>query len=109
MAQDPILTAFDALRERAPGAPLLIAPRGTATAGDIAELSRAAGGVLAGRPGGFAPGEVVALAACNGPGLPAALLALLRAGLPALLLDAHAPEAETRRTARSLGAATLLG
>jgi long-chain acyl-CoA synthetase len=108
MAQDPILTAFDALRERAPGAPLLIAPDRTATIGDVAALARAVGGVLAARPGGFAPGEVVGLAACNGPGLPAALLALLRAGLPALLLDAQAPETETRRTARSLGAGTLL-
>jgi acyl-CoA synthetase (AMP-forming)/AMP-acid ligase II len=111
-AQDPILSAFDALVRRAAAAPLLIAPRrsGTiaATVGEVDGLARAAGEVLAGRPGGFAPGEVVALAACNGPGLPAALLALLRAGLPALLLDAQAPETESLRIARSLGAATLL-
>src|SRR5882724_10018676 len=108
MAQDPILTAFDGLLATAAQAPLLIAPRRTATVGEVAALARVVGAVLAARPGGFAPGEVVALAACNGPGLPAALLALLRAGLPALLLDAHAPEAEARRTARSLGAAALL-
>jgi acyl-CoA synthetase (AMP-forming)/AMP-acid ligase II len=115
-AQDPILSAFDALGRRAASAPLLISPRrsgtsaGTivATVGDVDGLARAAAAALAARPGGFAPGEVVALAACNGPGLPAALLALLRAGLPALLLDARAPEAESLRIARSLGAATLL-
>jgi long-chain acyl-CoA synthetase len=108
MDQDPILSAFDSLVHRAPSAPLLIGPRHTATVADVDGLARAAGAVLAGRPGGFAPGEVVGLAACNGPGLPAALLALLRAGLPALLLDAQAPETESLRIARSLGAATLL-
>jgi long-chain acyl-CoA synthetase len=119
-AQDPIVSAFDALGRRAASAPLLIAPQrsgaiagtiaGTivATVGDVDGLARAVWGVLAVRPGGFAPGEVVALAACNGPGLLGALLALLRAGLPALLLDAQAPEAESLRSARSLGAATLL-
>jgi long-chain acyl-CoA synthetase len=106
MAQDPILAAFAALLRRAPDAPLLLAPRRTATIEEVAALAEAAGSVLAGR--GFAPGEVVALAACNGPGLPAALLALLKAGLPALLLDAHAPESEALRTARALGASTLL-
>ncbi|MEA2695431.1 MAG: long-chain acyl-CoA synthetase [Acidobacteriota bacterium] len=108
MAQDPILSAFDSLVLRASSAPLLIAPHHTATVGDVDRLARAASAVLAARPGGFAPGEVVALASCNGPGLPAALLALLRAGLPALLLDAQAPEAESLRIARSLGAATFL-
>jgi acyl-CoA synthetase (AMP-forming)/AMP-acid ligase II len=108
VAQDPILSAFDSLVLRASSAPLLIAPHHTATVGDVDRLARAASAVLAARPGGFAPGEVVALASCNGPGLPAALLALLRAGLPALLLDAQAPETESFRIARSLGAATLL-
>jgi long-chain acyl-CoA synthetase len=108
VAQDPILSAFDSFVLRAPSAPLLIAPHHTATVGDVDGLARAAGTVLAVRQGGFAPGEVVALAACNGPGLFAALLALLRAGLPALLLDAQAPETESLRIARSLGAATLL-
>jgi acyl-CoA synthetase (AMP-forming)/AMP-acid ligase II len=111
-AQDPILSAFDALVRRAAFAPLLIAPRrsGTvvATVGEVDGLARAMGNALAARPRGFAPGEVVALAACNGPELPGALLALFRAGLPALLLDAQAPEAESLRIARSLGAATLL-
>jgi acyl-CoA synthetase (AMP-forming)/AMP-acid ligase II len=115
-AQDPIVSAFDALGRRAASAPLLIAPQrsgtiaGTimATIGEVDDLARAVAGALAAHPRGFAPGEVVALAACNGPGLPGALLALLRAGLPALLLDAQAPEAESLRIARSLGAASLL-
>jgi long-chain acyl-CoA synthetase len=106
MAQDPILSAFDAQVRRDPAAPLLIAPQRAATVGEVEGLARAAGAVLAAR--GLAPGEVVGLAACNGPGLLAALVALLRAGLPALLLDAQAPEAESLRIARSLGAAALL-
>ncbi len=111
-AQDPIVSAFDALGRRSDSAPLLIAPQrsGTivATVGDVDGWAHAVSGALATRPGSFAPGEVVALAACNGPGFLAALLALLRAGLPALLLDAQAPEAESLRIARSLGAAMLL-
>lgn len=106
MVQDPILSAFDAQVSRSASAPLLIGPRRAATVGEVDGLARAVGEIL--RERGFAPGEVVGLAVCNGPGLPAALLALLRAGLPVLLLDAQAPAAESLRIARSLGAAALL-
>ena len=51
MAQDPILSAFDALVEKAAEAPLFLTPQRTATVGDLAELARAAGSVLAARPG----------------------------------------------------------
>ncbi|HTQ78684.1 MAG TPA: class I adenylate-forming enzyme family protein [Thermoanaerobaculia bacterium] len=108
LVQDPILSAFGAVLHRAPEAPLLLAQGRAVTVGEVDALAHQVGELLAARPGGFAPHEVVALAACNGPGLPAALLALWRCGLPALLLDAHAPEAEARRIARSLGAATVL-
>jgi len=107
-AQDPISTAFAALARHAATAPLVVSTSRTATVGDIDALAGVATAVLM-RPAARLPeGTVVGLAAANGPGLLASLLAVWRRGLAALLLDAQAPEAESRRIARSLGAAALL-
>src|SRR6202035_1415350 len=106
MMQDPIFQAFATRARRRPDAPLVVSPGRTATAGEVNDLARTAGEVLEQRS--FAPGEVVALAAGNGPGMLASLLALLQAGLPALRLDARAPEPKGLRIARALGPAPLL-
>ena len=106
MLQDPIVSSFARLVQRAPLAPLVVSPERRATAGDVDALARAAGSVLAGLS--LAPGSVVGLVAPNGPGFLASFLALRRAGLAALLLDGQTPEAEAQRIVRALGAAALL-
>jgi long-chain acyl-CoA synthetase len=107
-AQDPISEAFGALARRTPGAPLVVSTARTATVGEVDALAGVAAGRLERRAPGWPTGAVVGLAAGNGPGLLASLVALWRLGLSALLLDPQAPEAESRRIARSLGAAALL-
>ncbi|HVT61535.1 MAG TPA: fatty acid--CoA ligase family protein [Thermoanaerobaculia bacterium] len=104
---DPLLRAFELLVRARPQAPLVVAAQRRATVADVDALARAASRAL-GDDQAPPPGAVVGLAAGNGPGFLASLIALRRAGLAALLLDAHAPEAESLRIARALGAAALL-
>jgi acyl-coenzyme A synthetase/AMP-(fatty) acid ligase len=106
MKKDPIVQAFAGLVRKAPVRPLLASPEHQASAGDVDALARAATRTLALRR--LAPGAVVGLVACNGPGLLASLVALRRAGLAALLLDGHSPESESLRVVHSLGACGLL-
>ena len=102
----PMAQAFGRLLRRAPTDPLLVSPERRVSVAEVDALARAAGRHLAGRS--LAPGAVVGIAACNGPGFLASLLALRRAGLAALLLDGQSPESESLRVVRALGACGLL-
>ena len=105
---DPLVTAFDRLVRRTPGAPLLVSPRERSTAADVDALARAAGRILAEAASPTAPGEPVGLQAPNGPAFLAGLVALRRAGCAALLLDRRTPPLERRRIAREVGARRAL-
>ena len=104
--RDPLVRAFARRVARSPQAPLVVSPRGRATAADVDDLAAALADRLV--AGGVEPGRMVALLAPNGPGFLAGLLALRRAGVAALLLDCRAPETARRRTVASLGASHLL-
>jgi len=106
MANDPILTSFERLAERAPREALVVSRTRRADRGSVAALARGVARLLAGLPG--RPGAPIAFAARNGPGFLAGFLALRRLGHPVLLLDGGTPEAERRRIARGLGALALL-
>jgi long-chain acyl-CoA synthetase len=103
--RDTVVSAFERLVSRAPLAPLVSSPgHATVTVGELDALARAAVQALGGMP----PGQLVGLAAPNGPGFLAAFLALRREGFPVLLLDSESPLVDRRRTASLLGAAALL-
>ncbi len=107
MFSDPILRAFDRRLRRHPGEPLVVSRRRRpASPAGVDRMARSLGSRLAEID--VAPGEIVAVAAANGPGFLAALLAVRRAGAVALLLDARTPGPEKQRAAASLGAAARL-
>jgi long-chain acyl-CoA synthetase len=102
MPPEPLLQAFEARRRDAPGAPLVITPRRSASREEVAAAARAAGGALA--DAALRPGEAVALQAADGVAFLAGLLAVRTAGCAALLLDAKTPALERDRLAGELGA-----
>jgi long-chain acyl-CoA synthetase len=100
---DPILDPWASLVRRRPGDPLVLS---TARAMAVGEVDRWALD-CAGRAERSCPGELVALAADNGPGFLAAFVGLRRAGCVVLLLDARAPRGQRRALATSFGARAL--
>ena len=106
MLPDPILSAFDRRVRRFPDLPLVASRHRQASAAEVDRLAHSIGSRLAGHA--VEPGEIVGLAAADGPAFLAALLAVRRAGACALLFDARTPEPEKRRTAAALGTGCLL-
>lgn len=101
MYRDPILEAFDLLRERCPEKVLVASPSRSVTVADLDAL-----GVLAGETIDFphlAPGTLVGLAAPDGSAFLASFLALRRRGLVPVLLEGKAPPAARDRVADGLG------
>lgn len=104
MPSDPILTAFDRRRARAPHSPMLLSRRHAVTVDQVGTLDR----VIAERIAASGAGALVGLAAVNGPSFLAGFLAIRRAGRAALLIDSRTPKAEKLRIASGLGATTML-
>ena len=105
-APDPLVQAFDRLVQRSPAATLIASVTRRCTVRDIDALARSASRQL--ESAGLEPGQVVALAAGNGPGFLAAFLSLRRAGLAALLMDRRTPRAEQQRIVRRFGCPIIL-
>ncbi len=106
MTNDPILSAFDALVAARDSDTLMVSTTAMATVGDIDRLSedirrRAV-------ESGVAAGNIVGLAAPNGPAFASGYLGLRRAGLRVLLMDRGTPLSERRRIERSLLSAGCL-
>ncbi len=106
MLPDPILSAFDRRVRRFGDQPLVVSRHRQASAAEVDRVARSVVSRLAGQA--VAPGEIVGLAAADGPAFLAGFLAVRRAGACALLFDARTPEPEKRRTAAALGAGSLL-
>jgi acyl-coenzyme A synthetase/AMP-(fatty) acid ligase len=103
---DPLLEAFAAVRGQGAETTLLVAPTRRATVGEVDGLSCELKALLQAAP--IASGEIVGLAAPNGPGFVSALLALRSSGHPVLLIDAAAPAPERRRILAELGVGAVL-
>lgn len=78
----------------------MVSIREKATIGDIERLARAIHRRAV--ESGLAPGNIVGLAAPNGPAFAAGYLGLRRAGLKVLLMDRGTPQTERRRIEQSL-------
>ncbi len=103
---DPILAAFDALVATRASDTLMVSTRERATVGDIERLAKAIHSLAV--ESGLAPGNIVGLAAPNGPAFAAGYLGLRRAGFKVLLMDRGTPHQERRRIEQSLQSAGSL-
>jgi long-chain acyl-CoA synthetase len=103
---DAIVSAFGRLTARGPASPLLVTPGQNPIA--VRGLDVLARGVEGALSGLVSTGDLMGLAAPNGPGFLAGFLALRRRGALVLLLDAQSPPAELRRVAAALGAKAIL-
>jgi long-chain acyl-CoA synthetase len=103
---DGILRAFDDLLQRRPDAVAVRSPAWRTTRRDLDRQARTIDEAIA--PDGLTSGQVVGLAAPNGPAFLAGFVALRRAGCAVLLLDHTAPAAETRRVLAAMRARAVL-
>ena len=95
---DPLVTAFEQLRARRGGDPIIVGARARASVEDVDALARMAQSAL--ERSRIPSGAPVGLMAPNGPGFLAGLIALRRAGHPAALLDPRdTPECENAHDA----------
>jgi long-chain acyl-CoA synthetase len=106
MNGDPIIRSFEVLSSQRQTEPLVYGADEVWTAGDVADVTKAAEGYL--RSARYPEGSLVGLAASNGPGFIAGFLAMRRLRFTVLLLDWGTPEAECTRIGKSLRAAGVL-
>jgi len=106
MRTDPLLDAFDLLRQRDGSAPIVATRERAASRADVAGWASAAASGLSAT--GAPPGSYVLLACVNGAGFLAALIGARRAGLVPVLADWSSPPEERARVARALGVAARI-
>ncbi len=104
---DGIVRAFSRHAARRAGEPIIVSPLRHATFGDIDRLSTVVEASLL-AASQTEPGQLIGLAAPNGPGFLAGFLALRRAGRAVLLLDPLAPRVDRQRAMQTLGVADVL-